>query len=253
MCWKLKPKPTGWPCLIVWLVALGLRTLSIRRGEERRGDDVKSFPIKPTSSLGHHSIFQTRRRLLLFLILSLLKLLLIIQLITNYIPFFFFFHFLLSSICPLFSSQCCLSFRWAVFQFNFSAFFRFWFWDSNSAKWVGFSNSNFVVGTSLATADSFVIMGNVNGREDGGGSPSAPEEESGGGTAQEGHPHPHPHGGGAASELMGQSPPHSPRATHSPLMFTPQVSSFSLLLLLLLLLDLSFICFRVYFIIISAL
>lgn len=76
---------------------------------------------------------------------------------------------------------------------------------------------------SLATTDSFVIMGNVNGREDGGGSPSAPEEESGGGTAQEGHPHPHPHGGGAASELMGQSPPHSPRATHSPLMFTPQV------------------------------
>lgn len=77
---------------------------------------------------------------------------------------------------------------------------------------------------SLAPADSFLIMGNVNGREDGGGSPSAPEEDSGAGTAQEGHhPHPHPHGGGAASELMGQSPPHSPRATHSPLMFTPQV------------------------------
>ncbi|KAL6197807.1 hypothetical protein ACLB2K_027601 [Fragaria x ananassa] len=71
-------------------------------------------------------------------------------------------------------------------------------------------------------------MGNVNGREDGGGSPSAAaaaEEEAGGGTAQEGH-HPPLVGGGAGAvvaELMGQSPPHSPRATHSPLMFTPQV------------------------------
>ena len=72
-------------------------------------------------------------------------------------------------------------------------------------------------------------MGNVNGREDGGGSPSAAaaEEEAGGGTAQEGR-HPPLVGGGAGAvvaELMGQSPPHSPRATHSPLMFTPQVSS----------------------------
>jgi hypothetical protein len=33
-------------------------------------------------------------------------------------------------------------------------------------------------------------------------------------------------------DLMGQSPPHSPRATQSPLMFTPQVSSFSLFLFL---------------------
>lgn len=32
------------------------------------------------------------------------------------------------------------------------------------------------------------------------------------------------------SDLMGQTPPHSPRATQSPLMFTPQVSSFSLYL-----------------------
>ncbi|CAN1336912.1 SNF1-related protein kinase regulatory subunit beta-2 [Linum perenne] len=38
-----------------------------------------------------------------------------------------------------------------------------------------------------------------------------------------------PHGGGGSvvyrpphPELMGHSPPHSPRATHSPLMFTPQ-------------------------------
>ncbi|KAL5575825.1 hypothetical protein UlMin_017524 [Ulmus minor] len=63
-------------------------------------------------------------------------------------------------------------------------------------------------------------MGNVNGREDGSSSPSGVEEE-GGGSLQEGmvaqNPVPLP------SELMGQSPPHSPRATHSPLMFTPQV------------------------------
>ncbi|KAM1033673.1 hypothetical protein ACFX2I_037066 [Malus domestica] len=66
-------------------------------------------------------------------------------------------------------------------------------------------------------------MGNVNGREDGGGSPSAAEEDSGAaGILQEGPAH-----GGrlvhGSAELMGQSPPHSPRATHSPLMFTPQV------------------------------
>ncbi|ONI09709.1 hypothetical protein PRUPE_4G004500 [Prunus persica] len=68
-------------------------------------------------------------------------------------------------------------------------------------------------------------MGNVNGREDGGGSPSAAEEESGGGSVQEGHAHGRgvSGGGDGSSELMGQSPPHSPRATHSPLMFTPQV------------------------------
>lgn len=73
-----------------------------------------------------------------------------------------------------------------------------------------------------------IEMGNVNGREDGGGSPSAAEEESGGGSVQEGHAHGRgvSGGGDGSSELMGQSPPHSPRATHSPLMFTPQVSSF---------------------------
>ncbi|XP_030456980.1 SNF1-related protein kinase regulatory subunit beta-2 [Syzygium oleosum] len=70
-------------------------------------------------------------------------------------------------------------------------------------------------------------MGNVNGREDGLGSPSGVDEEGGGGdgSAQDsmgaadealvGYP--------APAELMGQSPPHSPRATQSPLMFTPQV------------------------------
>lgn len=71
-------------------------------------------------------------------------------------------------------------------------------------------------------------MGNVNGREDGLGSPSGVDEEGGGGDgsardsmgaadeALVGYP--------APAELMGQSPPHSPRATQSPLMFTPQVS-----------------------------
>ena len=70
-------------------------------------------------------------------------------------------------------------------------------------------------------------MGNVNAREDGSGSPSAADEDGGGGVqeamAAQGDVAP----GGGSSELMGQSPPHSPRATHSPLMFTPQVSSSS--------------------------
>ncbi|KAK2968860.1 hypothetical protein RJ640_008027 [Escallonia rubra] len=61
-------------------------------------------------------------------------------------------------------------------------------------------------------------MGNVNGREEGGG--------SGGGGGDS------PSGGGGADmaaedglhgEFMGQSPPASPRASGSPLMFTPQV------------------------------
>ncbi|GAV59845.1 AMPKBI domain-containing protein [Cephalotus follicularis] len=60
-------------------------------------------------------------------------------------------------------------------------------------------------------------MGNVNAREDGSSSPSVVDEEG------------NNHNGGvpvtadAPPVLMGQSPPHSPRATHSPLMFTPQV------------------------------
>ncbi|CDP04530.1 unnamed protein product [Coffea canephora] len=51
-------------------------------------------------------------------------------------------------------------------------------------------------------------MGNVNGREDGGdgNSPSGLDAEDGG-------------------EFMGQSPPPSPRASHSPLMFRPQAMS----------------------------
>lgn len=65
-------------------------------------------------------------------------------------------------------------------------------------------------------------MGNINGRED--ASSGGVDEEEGGignGVQEEDD------GGMAAihapPELMGQSPPHSPMATHSPLMFTPQV------------------------------
>lgn len=73
-------------------------------------------------------------------------------------------------------------------------------------------------------------MGNVNGREDGGGnSPSAVELEEGPAAphhntvpaAQDAIYH-HADGG----EFMGQSPPPSPRASHSPLMFRPQASFF---------------------------
>ncbi|PON90293.1 SNF1-related protein kinase regulatory subunit beta [Trema orientale] len=66
-------------------------------------------------------------------------------------------------------------------------------------------------------------MGNVNAREDGSSSPSVAEEESGGGSAQEGRAEQSPAPTDGVPELMGQSPPHTPRATHSPLMFTPQV------------------------------
>lgn len=63
-------------------------------------------------------------------------------------------------------------------------------------------------------------MGNVNGREEGSSSPSVVDEEGGNGVQE---PMGAPHGTHLAPELMGQSPPHSPRATRSPLMFTPQV------------------------------
>ena len=56
-------------------------------------------------------------------------------------------------------------------------------------------------------------MGNVNGREDGSSSPSGVEE--GGNSVHE-----------AMAAPMGLSPPHSPTATHSPLIFTPQVRYF---------------------------
>lgn len=60
-------------------------------------------------------------------------------------------------------------------------------------------------------------MGNVNAREDVSGSLSGAEEE-GGCSVIPGH------APIESAELMGQSPPPSPRATHSPLSFTPQVS-----------------------------
>ncbi|KAL6332671.1 hypothetical protein AAG906_010011 [Vitis piasezkii] len=80
-------------------------------------------------------------------------------------------------------------------------------------------------------------MGNVNGREDGGGSPSTVGvEEEGGGDGGGGgsggahqnmatrlETHVSYHASSGSPELMGQSPPHSPRATQSPLMFTPQI------------------------------
>ena len=82
-------------------------------------------------------------------------------------------------------------------------------------------------------------MGNVNGREDGVGSPSGAEEQGveggvgvGIGGLEEGMAAPCGAHGVSPPDLMGQSPPHSPRATQSPLMFTPQVSSFSLFLFL---------------------
>ncbi|GMH26853.1 hypothetical protein Nepgr_028696 [Nepenthes gracilis] len=73
-------------------------------------------------------------------------------------------------------------------------------------------------------------MGNVNGREDGSRCPFEVEEEEGslgggggGGDgramAQDGLVYPVC----GSPELMGQSPPHSPRAAPSPLLFTPQV------------------------------
>ena len=75
-------------------------------------------------------------------------------------------------------------------------------------------------------------MGNVNAREDGNGSPTGAEGEAGGGSVQEsmfaqdevGTTHGGYHAQGVSSELMGLSPPTSPRATQSPLIFTPQVS-----------------------------
>lgn len=69
----------------------------------------------------------------------------------------------------------------------------------------------------------------MNGREDGGGSPGGVDEEEGVGgvgSAQDSMAaSDEAHGGyNARGEMMGgQSPPQSPRATQSPLMFTPQV------------------------------
>lgn len=73
--------------------------------------------------------------------------------------------------------------------------------------------------------NKFGVMGNVNGREDGstgGGGSSGVDEDGGAPDEMGGAPPPHGDGG----ELMGQSPPSSPRAAQSPLMFTPQVCFF---------------------------
>ncbi|GFZ03338.1 SNF1-related protein kinase regulatory subunit beta-2 [Actinidia rufa] len=67
-------------------------------------------------------------------------------------------------------------------------------------------------------------MGNANGREDGdgGGASGGVEEAAAGGIGALDDmavpPHPQAH-----ADLMGHSPPSSPRAAQSPLMFTPQV------------------------------
>ncbi|XP_027089537.1 SNF1-related protein kinase regulatory subunit beta-2-like [Coffea arabica] len=70
-------------------------------------------------------------------------------------------------------------------------------------------------------------MGNVNGREDGGdgNSPSGLDAEDGGGGAQQSLAAQEGRYGNHADvgEFMGQSPPPSPRASHSPLMFRPQM------------------------------
>lgn len=70
-------------------------------------------------------------------------------------------------------------------------------------------------------------MGNVNGREDGGdgNSPSGVDVEDGGGSAQQSMAAQEGRYGNHAdaAEYMGQSPPPSPRASHSPLMFRPQM------------------------------
>ena len=62
----------------------------------------------------------------------------------------------------------------------------------------------------------------MNGRDDGNESQSGFEEEGGGGSGsvQDNSSA----SNDVSSELMGQSPPTSPRATQSPLMFAPQVS-----------------------------
>ena len=62
----------------------------------------------------------------------------------------------------------------------------------------------------------------MNGRDDGNESQSGFEEEGGGGSGsvQDNSSA----SNDVSSELMAQSPPTSPRATQSPLMFAPQVS-----------------------------
>ncbi|XP_022877898.1 SNF1-related protein kinase regulatory subunit beta-2-like [Olea europaea var. sylvestris] len=61
-------------------------------------------------------------------------------------------------------------------------------------------------------------MGNANGKEDGGDSSQSGVES--GGSVQDRMVD---QGGAQGGEFMGQSPPPSPRASHSPLMFRPQM------------------------------
>lgn len=63
-------------------------------------------------------------------------------------------------------------------------------------------------------------MGNANGREEGGSDSQSGAED--GGSAQVSMAD---QDGALVSEEMGQSPPPSPRASQSPLMFRPQVIS----------------------------
>lgn len=62
-------------------------------------------------------------------------------------------------------------------------------------------------------------MGNANGREEGGSDSPPRVEEPGAAQVSMAD-----QDGAHVSEYMGQSPPSSPRASQSPLMFRPQVS-----------------------------
>lgn len=61
-------------------------------------------------------------------------------------------------------------------------------------------------------------MGNANGREDGGSDTQSVAEDSASAQVAMADQH-------APEYIGGHSPPSSPRASHSPLMFRPQVSS----------------------------
>lgn len=63
-------------------------------------------------------------------------------------------------------------------------------------------------------------MGNINGREDGGGEGNGNGSTTSIGNDVSGG------GGGRDADFMGHSPPPSPRVSGSPLMFTPQVILF---------------------------
>ncbi|KAF8414259.1 hypothetical protein HHK36_002259 [Tetracentron sinense] len=66
-------------------------------------------------------------------------------------------------------------------------------------------------------------MGNVSVKEDGGSSSRIEVDDGQDMESAHGEAHVSYHAHGGSPDLMGQSPPHSPRAARSPLMFTPQV------------------------------